>query len=119
MLTGDKLETATCIAKSSHLVSRTQDIHIFRPVSICLKALRVLNVLSHNQNLLVLLDCMCNYLVITKEGEYCNFLTEFIKTLQIGFYLPTLHGIKKLHFDGVKQGLNSEVFFCRTVGFIY
>uniref|UniRef100_A0A8C3KXA0 Phospholipid-transporting ATPase n=1 Tax=Chrysolophus pictus TaxID=9089 RepID=A0A8C3KXA0_CHRPC len=33
MLTGDKLETATCIAKSSHLVSRTQDIHIFRPVT--------------------------------------------------------------------------------------
>ncbi|KAH0519369.1 putative phospholipid-transporting ATPase IIB [Microtus ochrogaster] len=31
MLTGDKLETATCIAKSSHLVSRTQDIHVFRP----------------------------------------------------------------------------------------
>lgn len=34
MLTGDKLETATCIAKSSHLVSRNQDIHIFRPVSV-------------------------------------------------------------------------------------
>uniref|UniRef100_A0A3B1IPE6 Phospholipid-transporting ATPase n=1 Tax=Astyanax mexicanus TaxID=7994 RepID=A0A3B1IPE6_ASTMX len=33
MLTGDKLETATCIAKSSHLVSRSQDIHVFRPVS--------------------------------------------------------------------------------------
>ncbi|XP_056597157.1 probable phospholipid-transporting ATPase IIB isoform X2 [Triplophysa dalaica] len=33
MLTGDKLETATCIAKSSRLVSRSQDIHIFRPVS--------------------------------------------------------------------------------------
>uniref|UniRef100_A0A8C2ZW96 Phospholipid-transporting ATPase n=1 Tax=Cyclopterus lumpus TaxID=8103 RepID=A0A8C2ZW96_CYCLU len=33
MLTGDKLETATCIAKSSHLVSRTQDIHIFKPIS--------------------------------------------------------------------------------------
>uniref|UniRef100_A0A8C0VDP6 Phospholipid-transporting ATPase n=1 Tax=Cyanistes caeruleus TaxID=156563 RepID=A0A8C0VDP6_CYACU len=33
MLTGDKLETATCIAKSSHLVSRNQDIHIFRPVA--------------------------------------------------------------------------------------
>ncbi|XP_055987462.1 probable phospholipid-transporting ATPase IIB isoform X2 [Sorex fumeus] len=33
MLTGDKLETATCIAKSSHLVSRTQDVHIFRPVA--------------------------------------------------------------------------------------
>ncbi|KAL0962598.1 hypothetical protein UPYG_G00342300 [Umbra pygmaea] len=33
MLTGDKLETATCIAKSSHLVSRSQDIHVFRQVS--------------------------------------------------------------------------------------
>uniref|UniRef100_A0A4W3HVK2 Phospholipid-transporting ATPase n=1 Tax=Callorhinchus milii TaxID=7868 RepID=A0A4W3HVK2_CALMI len=33
MLTGDKLETATCIAKSSHLVSRNQDVHIFRPVT--------------------------------------------------------------------------------------
>uniref|UniRef100_A0A4W5L877 P-type phospholipid transporter n=1 Tax=Hucho hucho TaxID=62062 RepID=A0A4W5L877_9TELE len=33
MLTGDKLETATCIAKSSHLVSRSEDIHVFRLVS--------------------------------------------------------------------------------------
>ncbi|XP_061903145.1 probable phospholipid-transporting ATPase IIB isoform X4 [Entelurus aequoreus] len=33
MLTGDKLETATCIAKSSHLVSRHQDIHVFPPVT--------------------------------------------------------------------------------------
>jgi len=33
MLTGDKLETATCIAKSSRLVARTQAVHIFRPVS--------------------------------------------------------------------------------------
>ncbi|XP_022108719.1 probable phospholipid-transporting ATPase IIB isoform X2 [Acanthaster planci] len=32
MLTGDKLETATCIAKSAKLVSRTQDIHIFKRV---------------------------------------------------------------------------------------
>ncbi|CAK8680764.1 unnamed protein product [Clavelina lepadiformis] len=33
MLTGDKLETATCIAKSSRLVSRDQDIHVFQQVS--------------------------------------------------------------------------------------
>uniref|UniRef100_A0A667Y7B0 Phospholipid-transporting ATPase n=1 Tax=Myripristis murdjan TaxID=586833 RepID=A0A667Y7B0_9TELE len=33
MLTGDKLETATCTAKNAHLVTRNQDIHIFRPVS--------------------------------------------------------------------------------------
>lgn len=45
MLTGDKLETATCIAKSSHLVSRTQDIHIFRPVSMFLSHFEFLNAL--------------------------------------------------------------------------
>ena len=33
MLTGDKLETATCIAKSSKLVARTQDIYTFKEVS--------------------------------------------------------------------------------------
>lgn len=33
MLTGDKLETATCIAKSSRLVSRAQNLHIFRTVT--------------------------------------------------------------------------------------
>ncbi|RZC39817.1 E1-E2 ATPase and/or Hydrolase like2 domain containing protein [Asbolus verrucosus] len=32
MLTGDKLETATCIAKSSRLVSRTQGLHILKKV---------------------------------------------------------------------------------------
>ncbi|XP_050504086.1 probable phospholipid-transporting ATPase IIB isoform X1 [Diabrotica virgifera virgifera] len=32
MLTGDKLETATCIAKSSSLVSRTQGLHILKKV---------------------------------------------------------------------------------------
>ena len=32
MLTGDKLETATCIAKSSKLVSRDQDIYSFKPI---------------------------------------------------------------------------------------
>ncbi|KAG9339230.1 hypothetical protein JZ751_023925 [Albula glossodonta] len=31
MLTGDKLETATCTAKNAHLVTRNQDIHVFRP----------------------------------------------------------------------------------------
>ncbi|CAH2002034.1 unnamed protein product [Acanthoscelides obtectus] len=32
MLTGDKLETATCIAKSSRLVSRTQGLHVMKKV---------------------------------------------------------------------------------------
>lgn len=33
MLTGDKLETATCIAKSSCLVSRNQECYIFSPIT--------------------------------------------------------------------------------------
>lgn len=33
MLTGDKLETAQCIAKSSHLVESNQEIHVIRSVS--------------------------------------------------------------------------------------
>lgn len=32
MLTGDKLETATCIAKSSRLVSRNQECFVFPPI---------------------------------------------------------------------------------------
>lgn len=37
MLTGDKLETAICIAKSSRLVSRDQAIHIFQQVIILIR----------------------------------------------------------------------------------
>ncbi|KAL9974886.1 hypothetical protein ACROYT_G011986 [Oculina patagonica] len=33
MLTGDKLETATCIAQSSRLVARNQTIHTFKQIS--------------------------------------------------------------------------------------
>ncbi|XP_055302902.1 probable phospholipid-transporting ATPase IIA isoform X2 [Sitodiplosis mosellana] len=33
MLTGDKLETATCIAKSSHLVESNQEIHVIKSVT--------------------------------------------------------------------------------------
>lgn len=33
MLTGDKLETATCIAKSSHLVESNQEIHVIKSVN--------------------------------------------------------------------------------------
>ncbi|XP_013099837.2 probable phospholipid-transporting ATPase IIA isoform X1 [Stomoxys calcitrans] len=32
MLTGDKLETACCIAKSSQLIGRNQGLHVLRPV---------------------------------------------------------------------------------------
>merc|ERR1719513_234545 len=50
MLTGDKLETATCIAKSSKLVSRTQDIHIFKSVSTRSEAHQELNAFRRKQD---------------------------------------------------------------------
>jgi len=50
MLTGDKLETATCIAKSSRLVARTQDIHIFRSVATRSEAHQELNAYRRKQD---------------------------------------------------------------------
>jgi len=50
MLTGDKLETATCIAKSSRLVSRTQNIHVFKPVSNRSEAHQELNAFRRKQD---------------------------------------------------------------------
>ncbi|KAG8278689.1 ATP synthase subunit 9 [Homalodisca vitripennis] len=63
MLTGDKLETATCIAKSSRLVSRTQDLYVFAPVVTRTDAHQQLNSFRKKQ------DCA---LVITGDSlEVC------------------------------------------------
>jgi len=63
MLTGDKLETATCIAKSSRLVSRTQDLYVFAPVVTRMDAHLQLNTFRKKQ------DCA---LVITGDSlEVC------------------------------------------------
>ncbi|XP_043203202.1 probable phospholipid-transporting ATPase IIB isoform X3 [Amphibalanus amphitrite] len=43
MLTGDKLETASCIAQSSRLVSRSQNLHIFPAISTRAEAHQELN----------------------------------------------------------------------------
>ena len=50
MLTGDKLETATCIAKSSKLVSRNQNIHIFKSVANRTEAHQELNAFRRKQD---------------------------------------------------------------------
>eukprot|EP00088_Acartia_fossae_P009469 TRINITY_DN1459_c0_g1_i2.p1 TRINITY_DN1459_c0_g1~~TRINITY_DN1459_c0_g1_i2.p1 ORF type:complete len:559 (+),score=147.38 TRINITY_DN1459_c0_g1_i2:158-1678(+) len=50
MLTGDKMETATCIAKSSQLVSRTQNIHIFKNVTSRSEAHQELNAFRRKQD---------------------------------------------------------------------
>lgn len=43
MLTGDKLETATCIAKSSKLVSTQQQIYVFKEIQDRTQAFNELN----------------------------------------------------------------------------
>jgi phospholipid-translocating ATPase len=50
MLTGDKLETATCIAKSSRLVSKTQAIHIFKNVTNRMEAHNEMNAFRRKQD---------------------------------------------------------------------
>ena len=50
MLTGDKLETATCIAKSSRLVSKTQTIHVFKNVTNRMEAHNEMNAFRRKQD---------------------------------------------------------------------
>ena len=49
-VSGDKLETATCIAKSSRLVSRTQAIHVFKTVASRAEAHQELNAFRRKQD---------------------------------------------------------------------
>ena len=50
MLTGDKLETATCIAKSSRLVSKTQNIFVFKNIQNRNEAHQELNAFRRKQD---------------------------------------------------------------------
>jgi phospholipid-translocating ATPase len=55
MLTGDKLETASSIALSSHLVDRNQKLFIFKEVSTRAETHAELNQLrKHNETSLIL-----------------------------------------------------------------
>uniref|UniRef100_A0A1B6E947 Phospholipid-transporting ATPase n=1 Tax=Clastoptera arizonana TaxID=38151 RepID=A0A1B6E947_9HEMI len=73
MLTGDKLETATCIAKSSRLVSKTQELYVFAPVVTRADAHHQLNAFRKKQ------DCA---LIITGDSlEVClnYYQAEFLE----------------------------------------
>jgi len=80
MLTGDKQETATCIAKSSRLVSRTQELFIFNPVHTRTEAHQQLNAFRKKQ------DCA---LVITGDSlEVCIIIVKScIVVFHINLYL--------------------------------
>lgn len=69
MLTGDKLETATCIAKSSHLVGRNQGLHVLKSIQTRTDAHLELNQFRRKQ------DCA---LVVSGESlEVCLQYYQF------------------------------------------
>ena len=76
MLTGDKLETATCIAKSSKLVSRSQNIHIFKSVSSRSEAHQELNAFRRKQdNALVIKGDSLEVCLEYYEHEFMELVT--------------------------------------------
>ena len=76
MLTGDKLETATCIAKSSKLVSRAQNIHIFKAVASRSEAHQELNAFRRKQdNALVIKGDSLEVCLEYYEHEFMELVT--------------------------------------------
>ena len=76
MLTGDKLETATCIAKSSKLVSRAQNIHIFKAVTSRSEAHQELNAFRRKQdNALVIKGDSLEVCLEYYEHEFMELVT--------------------------------------------
>ena len=72
MLTGDKLETATCIAKSSRLVARTQAIHIFKTVGTRSEAHQELNAFRRKQGRVPAVEYSLSRGNRDKTGAHCN-----------------------------------------------
>ncbi|KAL3319475.1 hypothetical protein Ciccas_001840 [Cichlidogyrus casuarinus] len=75
MLTGDKLETAQCIAKSSRLVSKTQELYTFHGVSTRNEALYELNAFRRrNQAALVITGASLMVCVEYHEAEFMDLV---------------------------------------------
>ncbi|XP_071957427.1 probable phospholipid-transporting ATPase IIB isoform X2 [Antedon mediterranea] len=77
MLTGDKLETATCIAKSSRLVGRTQDIYTFKNIANRSEAHLELNAFrKKNDNALVILGDSLDVCLRYYEHEFMELAVQ-------------------------------------------
>ncbi|CAF0909288.1 unnamed protein product [Didymodactylos carnosus] len=67
MLTGDKLETATCIAKSSKLIGREHDIYTFKSIS-------------------TREDCLQELNMFRRKADACLIITGDTLQVCLGFY---------------------------------
>ncbi|MCP9261064.1 putative phospholipid-transporting ATPase IIB [Dirofilaria immitis] len=75
MLTGDKLETAICIAKSSGLFSKTDNVHIFGQVQTRIDAHNELNALRRKNDVaLVLSGSVLNVCLQYYEAEVAELV---------------------------------------------
>jgi len=84
MLTGDKLETAYCIAKSSGLFSRSQKVHIFKHVTDRNQAHQELRAFGKKEDSALIINGdslkVENHVLICKElcsSFYANFFRKF------------------------------------------
>lgn len=97
MLTGDKLETATCIAKSSRLVSRNKECYTFAPVTNNTDALVQLNNFRKKQDSALIisgdsLEASIFYFWISTIFSYkynfliCIFIVDLFAILPNGIF---------------------------------
>ncbi|XP_033124731.1 probable phospholipid-transporting ATPase IIB isoform X2 [Anneissia japonica] len=77
MLTGDKLETATCIAKSSRLVGRTHDIYTFKNIANRAEAHLELNAFrKKNDSALIILGDSLDVCLRYYEHEFMELAVQ-------------------------------------------
>lgn len=87
MLTGDKLETATCIAKSSKLVSTQQEIYTFKEINDRVQAFTELNNFRKKSDTAMVI-----------KGEALEVKTEtFIYFKRLNLMILTLRFIEYVH----------------------
>ena len=104
MLTGDKLETATCIAKSSHLVGRSQGLHVLKSVQTRTDAHLELNQFRRKQ------DCA---LVVSGDSlEVClqYYQHEFMELATLSQFV-----IHRGLIISTMQAIFSAVFYLSSV----
>uniref|UniRef100_A0AAY5F662 Phospholipid-transporting ATPase n=1 Tax=Electrophorus electricus TaxID=8005 RepID=A0AAY5F662_ELEEL len=141
MLTGDKLETATCTAKNAHLVTRNQDIHVFRPVTTRSEAHLELNAFRRKHDCALVISgdslevclkfyeyefmelaCQCPAVVCcrcapTQKAQIVRLLKERTGklTCAVGEYAPTSNTTKTGFGPVVVPNLYPHIFSYSTI----
>ena len=97
MLTGDKLETATCIAKSSKLVSRSQNIHVFKSVTSRSEAHQELNAFRRKQDTALVIKGDALEICLDYYEMHYEYLLKEEERVQADNKLPLLVNGELVH----------------------